>query len=238
MAQVSKPQALVAAGAGAVLLGILAVRIKRARARKAYELPAWLRWLEESSSHLRMRMREWEDGPWRRSRGWHGSDLIHSPDSAVYIPCYFYSPEEKILQGPVEFRSGAESHRGICHGGAMTSAMDDVLGHLAFLAAGTGPWSGATVQVNCKLSKPVRVGQTLLLEGRVAKQEKRKVFVEARMLDEAGDVYATMDGLSIVGAKIQAEETDLDKRRWHFDDEMRAVLDSPDHRHVLGGSLS
>ena len=56
--------------------------------------------------------------------------------------------------------------------------MDDVLGHLAFLAAGTGPWSGATVQaplecttcvssdlgsvitlwiwsqVNCKLSKP------------------------------------------------------------------------------------
>ena len=24
--------------------------------------------------------------------------------------------------------------------------MDDVLGHLAFLAAGTGPWSGATVQ--------------------------------------------------------------------------------------------
>jgi len=117
----------------------------------------------------------------------------------------------------------------------MTSAMDDVLGHLAFLAAGTGPWSGATVQVNCKLSKPVRVGQTLLLEGRVTKQEKRKVFVAARMLDEAGDVYATMDGLSIVGAKIQAEETDLDKRRWHFDDEMRAVLDSPDHRHVLGG---
>ena len=25
-------------------------------------------------------------------------------------------------------------------------AMDDVLGHLAFLAAGTGPWNGATVQ--------------------------------------------------------------------------------------------
>ena len=24
-----------------------------------------------------------KDGPWRRSRGWHGSDLIHSPDSAV-----------------------------------------------------------------------------------------------------------------------------------------------------------
>ena len=27
-----------------------------------------------------------------------------------------------------------------------SEAMDDVLGHLAFLAAGTGPWSGATVQ--------------------------------------------------------------------------------------------
>ncbi|CAE7565173.1 unnamed protein product [Symbiodinium pilosum] len=31
-------------------------------------------------------MREWEDGHWRRSRGWHGSDLIHSPDSAVCLP--------------------------------------------------------------------------------------------------------------------------------------------------------
>lgn len=165
-------------------------------------------------------MREWEDDHWRRTSGWHGYDLIHSPRSAVYIPCYFYSPFEplglprkghavprKRLQGPVVFGLHAESHRGLCHGGAMTSAFDDLLGHLAFLAAATGPWDGATVQVNCKLMKPVRVGQTLLLEGLVTKQERRKVYVEARLLDEHNEVYATMEGLSIVGAKIQAQET-------------------------------
>ncbi|CAJ1381125.1 unnamed protein product [Effrenium voratum] len=216
------------------------------RVKRDYELPAWLKWLEGSSKHLRVRMREWEDGLWRKSSGWHGHDLIHSPQSAVYIPCYFYSPAEKMLQGPVCFGPGAESHRGLCHGGAMTSAaasgekndhgdpaFDDLLGHLAFLAAGEGPWSGATVQINCKLCKPVRVGQTLLLEGHVAKQERKKVFVEARLVGETGEVYGRMDGLSIVGAKMQEEDSELDRRQWHFDEAKRAIVDSPDHRHLL-----
>ncbi|CAJ1353532.1 unnamed protein product, partial [Effrenium voratum] len=142
-------------------------------------------------------------------------------------------PAEKMLQGPVCFGPGAESHRGLCHGGAMTSAFDDLLGHLAFLAAGEGPWSGATVQINCKLCKPVRVGQTLLLEGHVAKQERKKVFVEARLVGETGEVYGRMDGLSIVGAKMQEEDSELDRRQWHFDEAKRAIVDSPDHRHLL-----
>lgn len=228
--------ALVSAISASALSAVLLIALRRKKAFNAlpaYELPEWLKWLEESSSHLRVRMREWEDGHWRKSSGWHGSDLIHSENSAVYIPCYFYSPLEKKLQGPVVFGSSAESHRGFCHGGAMTSAFDDLLGHLAFLAAATGPWDGATVQINCKLSKPVRVGQTLLLEGHVTKQERRKVFVEAKLLDANGDVYGMMDGISIVGAKIQSEESELDRRQWHFDNELRGVVDSPDHRHLL-----
>ena len=225
--------ALVSAISASALSALLLLVMTRRRKTAAYELPEWLKWLEESSSHLRVRMREWEDGHWRKSSGWHGSDLIHSPHSAVYIPCYFYSPLEKRLQGPVIFGSGAESHRGFCHGGAMTSAFDDLLGHLAFLAAATGPWDGATVQINCKLCKPVRVGQTLLLDGNVTKHERRKVFVEAKLLDANGDIYATMDGLSIVGAKIQSEESEIDRRQWHFDNELRTILDSPDHRHLL-----
>merc|ERR1719471_1257096 len=108
----------------------------------------------------------------------------------------------------------------------MTSAMDDILGHICFLAAGHGPWSGATVQVNCKLLKPVRVGQTLLIEGRVSRQEKKKVFIEATLADEDGAVYCTMDGVSIAGAKLQKEETELDCRRWHYDEVNRTVYDS------------
>ena len=32
--------------------------------------------------------------------------------------------------GVVHFTPGAESHRGLCHGGAMTSVLDDVLGEI------------------------------------------------------------------------------------------------------------
>eukprot|EP00931_Biecheleriopsis_adriatica_P106511 TRINITY_DN80949_c0_g1_i1.p1 TRINITY_DN80949_c0_g1~~TRINITY_DN80949_c0_g1_i1.p1 ORF type:complete len:237 (-),score=49.53 TRINITY_DN80949_c0_g1_i1:107-817(-) len=210
-------------------------RRQRRQASAVFELPTWLRWLEECSQHYRVSMREWEDEEWRRESGWQGSDYVHSASSAVHVPCYFYNPSEKTLRGPVVFRRGSESHRGLCHGGAMTSALDDVLGHVAFLAAGMGPWSGATVQVNVKLKKPVRIGQTLLLEGRVTKQDRRKVFVEATLLDEQGHVYASMDGLSIVGAKMQEEESHLDRREWQFDEVSKTVVDSPREQVAFGG---
>lgn len=198
----------------------------RSKSREAIQLPQWLHWLKDKAGSYRVLMREWEDLQWRHQCGWQGQDLIHGPDSAVHIPCYFFDPSEKALRGPVLFRAGAESHRGLCHGGAMTSAMDDVLGHICFLAVGQGPWTGATVQVNCKLMKPVRVGQTLLVEARVVRQEKWKVSIEASLSDEAGEVYGAMEGLAFSGVKLQSEEHDVDRRKWVFDDTHRVVYDS------------
>jgi len=240
-------QCATAASVAALSLAALAAARAYARRRgrkgpppvQPQSMPAWLQWLEESPTHYRVLMREWEDAEWRKEQGWTGSDLIHGSSSAIQIPCYYYSREEKVLRGPVTFGPGSESHRGLCHGGAMTSALDDVLGHVCFLGTGHGPWSGATVQVNCKLAKPVQVGQTLLIEGRVAKQEKKKVFIEGVLKDEEGTVYATMDGISIAGAKLHKEESDLDRRMWHYDEVRRTVSDSgwgvPDSQTPLMG---
>merc|ERR1719436_583989 len=104
--------------------------------------------------------------------------------------------------------------------------MDDVLGHLCFLASSDGPWNGATVQVNCNLKRPVRVGQTLYIEGRVARQEKKKVFIEATLSDENGDVYAVMEGISIAGAKLQKDDCELYHRKWIYNEDKRTVSDS------------
>lgn len=212
----------------------VAVRLSAAwrRARKmrrleaAVALPLWLQWLEEDPRHYRVLLREWEDVEWRKECGWKGWDLIHGANSAVHIPCYFYSPKEKALRGPIHFREGSESHRGLCHGGAMTSAMDDVLGHLCFLASSDGPWNGATVQVNCNLKRPVRVGQTLYIEGRVVRQEKKKVFIEATLSDENGDVYAVMEGISIAGANLQKDDCELYHRKWIYNEDKRTLSDS------------
>eukprot|EP00927_Polykrikos_kofoidii_P061623 TRINITY_DN56460_c0_g1_i1.p1 TRINITY_DN56460_c0_g1~~TRINITY_DN56460_c0_g1_i1.p1 ORF type:complete len:290 (+),score=38.34 TRINITY_DN56460_c0_g1_i1:93-872(+) len=200
-----------------------------ATASAAAALPAWLRWLAHDPGYYCFLLREWSDVAWRQKCGWQGVDLIHRTGSAVHVPCYYYSCETRTLQGPAVFGTAAESHRGLCHGGAMTSVIDDVLGHVGILSAGMGPWNGATVQVNCQLKKPVCIGQTLLVRGCVSRQEGRKVFVEATLLDEAGDTYATGEGVVIAGAKLQKVERDVDRRTWIFDTAHRAVYDSEWH---------
>ena len=111
------------------------------------EIPAWCKWLETSPVHRQLLLREWSDAKWRRANGWKGTDLIHnSAGNAVRILSYHWCDHDESLTGIVHFGPGAESHAGLCHGGSMTSVMDDVLGHTAF-AASEGPWCGATVQV-------------------------------------------------------------------------------------------
>lgn len=103
------------------------------------QLPSWASWMVESPDHQRVLMREWEDSSWRRRSGWQGEDLIHGRNSAVRVLAYYWCAKEQTLRGVVRFNTGAESHRGICHGGAMTSVLDDVLGHTCFMG-GAGPW--------------------------------------------------------------------------------------------------
>lgn len=91
-------------------------------------LPSWAERLAQEPGQQRVLMREWEDEQWRTSNGWRGSDLIHGRNSAVRVLAYFWNPEEQTLRGVVRFNQGSESHRGLCHGGAMTSVLDDVLG--------------------------------------------------------------------------------------------------------------
>ena len=68
-----------------------------------------------------VRMREWDDTEWRRSSGWKGRDLIHNPEGGgVRVLSYHWRPATKELVGVVWFGPDAESHRGLCHGGAMT----------------------------------------------------------------------------------------------------------------------
>ena len=46
-----------------------------------------------------------------------------------------HRPEAQVLEGVVRFNRGAESHRGLCHGGAVSSVLDDVLGHACFCSS-------------------------------------------------------------------------------------------------------
>ena len=131
------------------------------------------------------------------------------------------------LTGIVHFTKRAESHRGYCHGGSMCSVLDDVIGWCGFVATGQClPWSGFTVQINTKLQKPIAVNTVLLVRASVTKIERRKVFIEAKLIepsihnshddddddgeaeedDQAGEiVHATGDGLVVLNKGVLPE---------------------------------
>ena len=105
------------------------------------------------------------------------------------------------LVGAAHFGPGAESHRGLCHGGTMCSLMDDVIGWTGFCATGVcKPWSGFTVQINTALKKPVNAGRVAAARGKVSEAiEGRKVSVRARLLDVDGAIHCEAEGLVVLG---------------------------------------
>ena len=85
----------------------------------------------------------------------------------------------------------------------MTSTMDDVIGWTAFHVTGEcKPWSGFTAQVNVSLKRPIPVGSYLKIVGVVTKTERRKVWIESRLVGggehDAELVYCTAEGLVIL----------------------------------------
>lgn len=133
----------------------------------------------------------------RQKQGWQGRDLLHDVHAPVRITQYFvkYGHDQPlpglerggvgtILTGVVHFTRRAESHAGFCHGGSMTSVMDDVIGWNAFLATGVcRPWTGYTVQVNTSLKRPIPVNTILLVQAKIVKIVRRKVSIEAIIYD-------------------------------------------------------
>jgi hypothetical protein len=112
--------------------------------------------------------------------------------------------------------------------------MDDVLGHCGFLAGSDGkPWGGATVQVNCSLKLPIRVGSTLLVSATVVGREGktgRKVRISGKLQSEK-ECHALLDGLTVVGVDLPPG-TDIagtqPQRRW--------VTEGEDHKASGWGS--
>jgi acyl-coenzyme A thioesterase PaaI-like protein len=184
-------------------------------------LPSWVE-RQRPTWGEQLLVPEWQQGFDRIKNGWQGRDLIHDKDSPVQVLDYFvnYGPGLLGLQkggvgttltGVVHFTKRAESHQGYCHGGSMTSLLDDVVGWVAFLVTGSSrPWSGFTVQINSSLRRPIPVDSVLVVRAHIIKVERRKVFVNASIFDPAAEdgscVHAEGDGMVIINRGVLPEE--------------------------------
>lgn len=144
---------------------------------------------------------------YRQNNGWIGTDLCHSVTSPVRISHYAIQYKDSKggvgtkLTGVAHFTQKAESHSGYCHGGSMTSVMDDVIGWTSFFNSGKCvPWSGFTAQVNVSLRRPIPVGSYLKIVGEIIKTEGRKVWISSCLVcgNDDSHVYCTAEGLTIL----------------------------------------
>ena len=145
---------------------------------------------------------------YRQSSGWTGADLCHSTTSPVRISHYAIQYKDSnnggvgtTLTGIAHFTPNAESHSGYCHGGSMTSVMDDVIGWTAFHVSGVClPWSGYTAQVNVSLIRPIPVGSYLKIIGEISKTKGRKVWISSCLVcgNDDNEVYCTAEGLVVL----------------------------------------
>lgn len=87
------------------------------------------------------------------------------------------------------------------HGGIICALLDETM---VYACAATG-WYVVTGNINVKFRKPVRVGETLTLEGELISHRRKTMKTKARILCN-GELLAEAEGTMIVVAEVTNQE--------------------------------
>ncbi|KAI1323667.1 thioesterase superfamily protein [Xylariaceae sp. FL0255] len=97
--------------------------------------------------------------------------------------------------------SGLNGHPGVCHGGLVTTILDEVTG--LFIPANMKRkliprGKIMTAYLNTTFIKPVPTNSTVMARGRLVKVEGRKYLTEGTVEDENGNVLARAEALFVM----------------------------------------
>jgi uncharacterized protein (TIGR00369 family) len=105
---------------------------------------------------------------------------------------FLLADDGSVVSFPV-VASAFEGHPGYLHGGIIATLLDEAMSK-AVRARGS---SSMTRKMEVDYLRPVPSETPLRLEGRIARNEPRKHWTEARILDEKGKLLAEAKGLFI-----------------------------------------
>ena len=91
----------------------------------------------------------------------------------------------------LEFGPDLAGHLGICHGGVLSTVLDEVMGTLAILYCGSNEKGIFTANLTVDFRKPVPAPGMVLVRARIERREGRKIFAAA---DVIGVPYGVHDG--------------------------------------------
>ncbi len=96
--------------------------------------------------------------------------------------------------------AGINGYPGVCHGGIVATILDEVMALIFYINQERGTGFNAdymTAYLNTTYLAPIRTPGTIMVVLGVAKDEDRKVFLEAHIEDENGTVLAKGDCLYV-----------------------------------------
>ena len=107
-----------------------------------------------------------------------------------------YIDEVKTLY---QLEDGMNGHPHMCHGGIISTIIDDVMGELLTLNRISGALRQATVtaSLNVRYLKPVRTPGVVVVTARLREVRERKFYIESDVGDGEGVVLAEAEGLWI-----------------------------------------
>ena len=101
----------------------------------------------------------------------------------------FTHPHKGRLTAEVTFQKKHQGYKNIVHGGMVTLLLDEIMVNLAWLDG----LPAVTAELTVRLKKAVPVGQKVLLEGLLVKEEGRLLRMSATAKDPKGIVYASAE---------------------------------------------
>ena len=101
----------------------------------------------------------------------------------------FTHPRKGQLTAEVTFRKEHQGYKNIVHGGMMAMLLDEIMVNLAWLDG----VPAVTAEITVRLKKAVPVGQKVLLEGVLVKEEGRLLLMKASAKDPKGVLYASAE---------------------------------------------
>ena len=101
----------------------------------------------------------------------------------------FSHPRKGLLTTEVVFRKEHQGYKNIVHGGMVTMLLDEVMVNLAWLEG----IPAVTAELSVRLKKAVPVGQKVLLEGVLDKEQGRLLLMKAWARSPQGELYASAE---------------------------------------------
>lgn len=99
------------------------------------------------------------------------------------------------LRATVGFDGLHEGAPGRVHGGAVATALDEALGQVGVLECGG---DCATAEMTVRYHRPTATEHSFVLDARLTRRDGRKMWIDAELRDDDGEVLASASGLLIV----------------------------------------